>query len=103
MAIILTEERKQSICMFCPKTIHLHEYPFKLPDNNQRTSTNHSIGSVLIQSYSIWPNVLQCIGKMQGVVARSGGNFVRKAYLSEEAANKLKWWIRNIFDAFAPI
>ena len=40
---------------------------------------------------------------MQGVVARSGGNFVRKAYLSEEAANKLKWWIRNIFDAFAPI
>ena len=36
-------------------------------------------------------------------LARSGGNFDRKAYISEEAANELKWWIRNIFDAFAPI
>ena len=36
-------------------------------------------------------------------LARSGGNFDRKTYISEEAPNKLKWWIRNIFDAFAPI
>ena len=36
-------------------------------------------------------------------LARFGGSFDRKAYISEEAANKLKWWIRNIFDAFAPI
>ena len=26
-----------------------------------------------------------------------------ETYISEEAANQLKWWIRNIFDAFAPI
>ena len=36
-------------------------------------------------------------------LARPGGNFDRKAYFSEEAANELQWWIRNIFDAFAPI
>ena len=36
-------------------------------------------------------------------LARSGGNFDRKAYISEEAANELKWWIKNISDAFAPI
>ena len=36
-------------------------------------------------------------------LARSGGNFDRKAYISEEAVNELKWYIRNIFDAFAPI
>ena len=36
-------------------------------------------------------------------LARSGGNFVRKAYISEEAANELKWWIRNIFDALTSI
>ena len=36
-------------------------------------------------------------------LATSDGIFVRKAYISEEAANKLKWWIRNAFDAFAPI
>ena len=36
-------------------------------------------------------------------LTRSGGNFDRKAYISEEAANELKWWIKNIFDAFAPI
>ena len=36
-------------------------------------------------------------------LARSSGNFGRKAYISEKAANKFKWWIKNIFDAFAPI
>ena len=36
-------------------------------------------------------------------LASSGGNYDRKAYISEEAAKELKWWIRNIFDAFAPI
>ena len=36
-------------------------------------------------------------------MARSGGNFDRKVYISEEAANELKWCIRNIFDPFAPI
>ena len=36
-------------------------------------------------------------------LTRSGGKFDRKAYILEEAANKLKWWIINIFDTFAPI
>ena len=40
--------------------------------------------------------------KLQSLTS-SGSNFDRKAYISEEAANKLKWWIRNIFGAFAPI
>ena len=30
-------------------------------------------------------------------LTRSSGNFGRKVYISEESANKLKWWIRNIF------
>ena len=36
-------------------------------------------------------------------LARSGDNFDRKAYILEKVANELKWWMRNIFDAFAPI
>ena len=36
-------------------------------------------------------------------LARSGDNFDRKAYISQEAANEIEWWIRNIFDAFALI
>ena len=52
-------------------TIHLHalpEYLLKLSRNNQSTSTNHRSDSVLIQSCSIQPNVLQGIGKMQSTV-----------------------------------
>ena len=36
-------------------------------------------------------------------LARSGGNYDREAYISEETAKELKWWIKNIFEAFAPI
>ena len=36
-------------------------------------------------------------------LARSGGNFDRRAFISEEAGDELQWWIRNIFDGFAPI
>ena len=80
------------------------KYPFKLPSNNRRTSANHRSNSVLIQSCSIWPNVLQELEKCKvQSLARSGGNFNRKAYISEEAANELNWWIRNPFGAFAPI
>ena len=63
MTIALNEERKQSI--------HLHalpEDPIKLSSNNQRPSANHRSNSVLIQSCSIWPNVLEPIGKMQTTV-----------------------------------
>ena len=48
MAIILTEERKQSIS----------EYPFKLLCSNQRTSANHRSDSVLIQSFSISSSIV---------------------------------------------
>ena len=37
------------------------------------------------------------------VLTRSGGNFDRKAYISEEEPDELQWWIRNIFDVFVPI
>ena len=63
MTIALNEERKQSI--------HLHalpEDPIKLSSNNQRPSANHRSNSVLIQSCSIWPHVLEPIGKMQTTV-----------------------------------
>ena len=42
---------------------------------------------------------------MQSTVslARSGGKFDKKAYISEEATDELQCWIRNILDAFAPI
>ena len=53
------------------ETVHSHalpEYPFKLLSNNQRTSSNDRSDSVLIQSCSIWPNVLQGIGKMQSTI-----------------------------------
>ena len=36
-------------------------------------------------------------------LTRSGGNFDGKAYILEEAANELKWWIGNIFGAFVLI
>ena len=36
-------------------------------------------------------------------LARSGGNFDRKAYISEEAANELKWSIRNFFILLHPL
>ena len=36
-------------------------------------------------------------------LTRYGGNFDGKVYTSEEVVNKLKWWIRIIFYAFAPI
>ena len=33
----------------------------------------------------------------------SGGNFDRRAYISQEAANELQWRIKKFFDAFASI
>ena len=36
-------------------------------------------------------------------LARSVGNFDRRSYISEEAANVSKWLVENIFDASAPI
>ena len=36
-------------------------------------------------------------------LTRSVRTFDRKAYIFEEVANELKWWITNIFYAFATI
>ena len=41
--------------------------------------------------------------KNSNSLARSGGNYDREAYISEETAKELKWWIKNIFEAFALI
>ena len=98
MTITLTEERKQSIYKFCQNI--LSNYQAIVRDLAQ-------IIGVIVSSFRAVPygqmyyrELEKC--KVQSL-ARSGGNFGRKAYISEEVANELQWWIGNIFDAFAPI
>ena len=98
MTITLTEERKQSIYTHCQNI--LSNYQATIRDLAQTIE-------VIVPSFRAAPydqmyyrELEKC--KVQSL-ARSGGNFDRKAYISEEAADELQWWIRNIFDAFAPI
>ena len=98
MTINLTEERKQSIYTHCQNI--LSNYQATIRDLAQTIE-------VIVPSFRAAPydqmyyrELEKC--KVQSL-ARSGGNFDRKAYISEEAADELQWWIRNIFDAFAPI
>ena len=98
MTITLTEEMKQSIYMLCENI--LSNYQASIRDLAQ------TIG-VIVSSFRAVPygpmyyrELEKC--KVQSL-ARSGGDFNRKTYISEEAADELQWLIRNIFDAFAPI
>ena len=101
MTITLTEERKQYIYMLCQNI--LSNYQATIRELAQAIR-------VIVSSFRAIPygqmyhkelkKKKKC--KVQSL-ATSDGIFVRKAYISEEAANKLKWWIRNAFDAFAPI
>ena len=89
------------------ETIHLHtlpEHPFKLPSNNQRTSANHRSDSDLLPHSELFHMAKCIIGnwKVQPL-ARSGGNFDSKAYISEKAANELKSWSRNISNTLHPL
>ena len=86
MTITLTEERKQSIYMLCQNT----------PLNYQATIRElvQTI-EVIVSSFRAAPcgqmyyrELEKC--KAQSL-ARSGGNFDRKSYISEEAAYELKW------------
>ena len=98
MTIILTEERKQSIYMLCQNI--LSNYQATIRELAQTIGVIVSSFRAVPYGQMYYRELEKC--KVQ-TLARSGGNFDRKAYISEEAANELKWWIRNIFDAFSPI
>ena len=98
MTITLTEERKQYIYTICQNILSSYQATIR--------KLAQTIG-VMVSSFRDVPygqmyylEWEKC--KLQSLT-RSGRNFDRKAYISEEAANELKWWIRNIFHAFAPI
>ena len=93
MTITLTEERKQSIYMLCQSI--LSNYQATIRELAQTIGV--IVSSIRAVSYGqmYYKELEKC--KVQSL-ARSGGNFNRKAYISEEAA-----CIRNIFDAFVHI
>ena len=91
MTITLTGERKQSIYTLCQNI--LSNYQATIRELAQTIV-------VIVPSFRAVPygqiyyrESEKC--KVQSL-ARSDGNFDKKAYISEEAANELKWWIRNI-------
>ena len=104
MTITLTEERKQYIYMLCQNILSNYQATIRELAQTIR---------VIVSSFRAIPygqmyykelkKKKKC--KVQSLATSDGmeRNFVRKAYIPEEAANKLKWWIRNAFDAFAPI
>ena len=59
---------------------------------------------VIVSSFRAFPYgqiYYRELGKCTALfLARSGSNFGKKGYNSQQAANELKWGIRNIFDAF---
>ena len=98
MTITLTEERKQSIYTLCQNILSYYQATIR--------ELAQAIG-VIVSSFRAVPYDQMYSRKLEKCkvqsLATSGGNFDRKAYISEEAANELKWWIRKIFDAFASI
>ena len=98
MTITLTEERKQSIYMLCQNI--LSNYQASIRDLAQTIGVIVSSFRAVPYGQMYYRELEKC--KVQSL-ARSGGSFSRIAYISEEAADELQWWIKNIFDAFAPI
>ena len=96
--ITLTEERKQSIYMLCQNI--LSNYQASIRDLAQTIAVIVSSFRASPYGQMYYRELEKC--KVQSL-ARSGGNFDRKDYISEEAADELQSWITNIFDAFAPI
>ena len=94
----LSEERKQSIYMLCQNI--LSNYQASIRDLVQTIGVIVSSFRAVSYSQMYYRELEKC--KIQSLV-KPGGNFDRKAYISEEAADELQWWIRNIFDAFTPI
>ena len=95
MTITLTEERKQSIYMLCQNI--LSNYQASIRDLAQ------TIG-VIVSSFRAVPYGQMYYRKLEKCkvqsLARSGANFDRNAYISEEAADELQWWIRNKLPPF---
>ena len=98
MTITLTEERKQSIYTLCQNI--LSNYRATIRELAKTIGVIVSLFRAVPYGQMYYKELEKC--EVQSL-ARSGGNFDRKAYISEEAVNELKWYIRNIFDAFAPI
>ena len=85
MTITLTEERKQSIYMLCQNIFSSYQARIRY--------LAQTIG-VTVSSFKAVPYGQMYYRKLEKwkvqSLARSGGNFDRKAY-SEEAENELKW------------
>ena len=93
MTITLTEERKQSIYTICQSI--LSNYQATIRELAQTIGVIVSPIRAVSYGQMYYKELENC--KVQSL-ARSGGNFNRKAYISEEAA-----CIRNIFYAFVHI
>ena len=98
MSITLTEEKKQSIYRLCQNI--LSNYQVTIRDLAQTIGVIVSSFRAVPYGQLYYRELEKC--KVQSL-ARSVGNFDRKAYISEKGADELQWWMRNIFDAFARI
>ena len=98
MTITLIEERKQSIYTLYQNI--LLNYQATIRELVQTKGVIVSSLRAVPYGQMYYRELEKC--KVQSL-ATSGGNFDRKAYISEEVANELKWWIRNIFGAFGAI
>ena len=86
MTITLTQERKQSIYTLCQNI--LSNYQVTIRELAQTIGVIVSSFSAVPYGQMYYRELEKC--KVQSL-ARSGDNFDRKAYVSEEAANELKW------------
>ena len=98
MTITLTEERKQSIYTLCQNI--LSNYQAAIRELAQTIGVIESLFRAVPYGQMYFRELEKF--KVQSL-ARSGGNFDREAYISEEAANELKWWIRNILMLLNPL
>ena len=102
MTITLTEERKQYIYMLCQNI--LSNYQATIRELAQAIR-------VIVSSFRAIPYGQMYYKELKKKKKKNAKYspwlhlmaFLSGKLISEEAANKLKWWIRNAFDAFAPI
>ena len=94
ITITQTEERKQSIYMLCQNILSNYQATIR--------ELAQTIG-VIVSSIRAVPYGQMYYRELEKCKVQSLARFDRKRFISEEAANELKWWIRNIFYAFAPI
>ena len=85
MTITVTEERKQSIYTLYHNI--LSNYQATIRELAQTIGVIVSSFRVILYGQMYYRDLEKCKAQF---LARSGGNFNRKAYISEEAANELK-------------